>query len=51
MLHLLFLVPTLPFAGFVVLAFFGRRLPKAAVAWIGAGSVGLAAAVALAIFF
>ena len=50
MLHLLFLVPALPFAGFVTLALFGRLLPRRAVAWVGAGSVGLAAVVALGIF-
>ena len=49
MLHLLFLVPLLPFAGFVVLALGGRRLSHAGIAAVGAGSVGLAALVALAV--
>jgi len=48
-LHLLFLVPLLPFAGFVVLALGGRRLSHAGIAAVGAGSVGLAALVALAV--
>src|SRR6202521_1911580 len=30
-----------PLAGFLVNAFFGRLLPRRAVAWIGAGSVGI----------
>ncbi|MGZ4198887.1 MAG: proton-conducting transporter transmembrane domain-containing protein, partial [Thermoleophilia bacterium] len=49
MLHLLFLVPLLPFAGFVVLALAGRRLSHTGVAVVGAGSVGLSALVALAV--
>ena len=36
MLHLLFLVPLLPFAGFVVLALAGRRLSRGAIAAVGA---------------
>ncbi len=43
MLELLWLVPALPFAGFVVLGLAGRRLPKNAVAAIGVGAIGLAA--------
>ena len=49
MLQLLWLVPVLPLAGFAVLALSAGRLPRAAIAWIGCGSVGLAALVALAI--
>jgi len=49
MLHLLFLVPLLPFAGFVVLALAGRRLSHGAIAAVGAGSVGLAAIFAIAV--
>jgi len=49
MLHALFLVPLLPFAGFVILAFAGRRLSHTGVAVVGAGSVGLAALVAIAV--
>jgi NADH-quinone oxidoreductase subunit L len=47
MLHWLWLIPTLPFAGFVILAIAGVRLPRRAVASIGVGSAGLSAAVAL----
>ena len=43
----LWLIPTLPLAGFLVLFATEGRLPKPLVAVIGAGSVGLAAAVAL----
>ncbi len=39
----LFLIPTLPFSGFLVLALAGRRLSRATVALVGAGSVGLSA--------
>jgi NADH-quinone oxidoreductase subunit L len=45
MLELLWLIPALPLAGFVVLALVGPRLSRRAVAVVGAGSVGLAAAV------
>jgi NADH-quinone oxidoreductase subunit L len=31
-----------PLAGFLINALFGRRLPRRAVGWIGAGSVGIA---------
>jgi len=48
MSDLLWAIPFLPLLGFVVLALAGRRLSRRAVAWIGAGSVGLAAVVALA---
>ena len=43
MLGLLWLVPVLPFAGFLVLAVFGPRLPRLWVGVTGVGSVGLAA--------
>lgn len=43
MLELLWLIPTLPFIGFSVLAVTGSRLPKKIVALIGAGSVGVSA--------
>ncbi|MGD0998962.1 MAG: NADH-quinone oxidoreductase subunit L [Thermoleophilia bacterium] len=49
MLHLLFLVPLLPFAGFAVLALGGRRLSHGGVAAVGAGSVGLATLLAIAV--
>jgi NADH-quinone oxidoreductase subunit L len=45
----LFLVPVLPFAGSIILALTGRRLPKNVIALVGAGSVGLSAIMALLI--
>ena len=47
MLGLLWLIPALPAAGFVLLMLLNRRLSRPAAAWIGAGSVGLSALVAL----
>lgn len=49
MLHLLCLIPALPFIGAVVLALAGRALSKRTVAIVGVGSVGLAALISLAI--
>ncbi len=49
MLDLLWLVPTLPFASFLVLALAGRALPRNMVALLGVGSVGLSAVLAFAI--
>jgi NADH-quinone oxidoreductase subunit L len=46
MLGLLWLVPILPFAGFLILALVGPRVSRTGVAIIGAGSVGLSAIVA-----
>ena len=46
-MQLLWLVPLLPLLGFTVLALTGGRLGRRAVAWTGAGSVGLSAALAL----
>jgi NADH-quinone oxidoreductase subunit L len=43
MLELLGLIPALPFAGFIVLALIGKRLPRPLTAVVGAGSVGLSA--------
>ncbi len=43
----LYLIPLLPFAGFVILALTGGHLPKSVVAMIGVGSVGLSAVLAL----
>ena len=42
----LWLVPALPLAGFLVLFVTEGRLPDRAAAWVGAGSVGLAAVAA-----
>ena len=41
--NFLFLIPALPFAGFLILALAGRRLAKPTVAIVGVGSVGLSA--------
>ncbi len=46
MLSLLWLIPALPAAGFVLLVLLGRRLGRAGTAVVGAGSVGLATLVA-----
>lgn len=46
MLDLIWLLPGLPFAGFLTLALTSGRLPKKVVAAVGAGSVGLAFLVA-----
>jgi NADH-quinone oxidoreductase subunit L len=43
----IWLIPALPFAGFLILALAGSRLPGRAVSAIGTGSVGLAALVNL----
>jgi len=45
-LELLWLLPALPLAGFLILALTGGSLPKSVVAVVGAGSVGLAFVVA-----
>ncbi len=47
MLSLLWLIPALPAAGFVLLMLLDRRLGRTGTAVIGAGAVGLAALVAL----
>ena len=47
MLELLWLVPALPLAGFVVLALAGGAFGPRGIALVGAGSVGLAALIAL----
>lgn len=49
MLDLLWLIPAIPFAGFLVLALFGKRLPGRLVAVIGSGSVGLSMVVCLSV--
>lgn len=47
--NLLWLVPVLPFAGFLILALAGKRIPRVWVAIIGAGSVSLSALIVLVI--
>ena len=49
MFDLLFLIPALPFAGFLALALAGKRLSRTTVAIIGSGSVGLSALLSLGI--
>ena len=44
----LWLVPSLPLAGFLILILTQGRMPNPLVAMIGAGSIGFAALVALA---
>ncbi len=51
MYNLLWLVPTLPFIGFLILALFGKRLGKRVASFIGVGSVGLSALITLLIGF
>jgi NADH-quinone oxidoreductase subunit L len=47
--NLLWLVPVLPFAGFLILALAGKQIPRVWVAIIGAGSVSLSAIIVLII--
>ena len=49
MLDLLWLVPAVPFAGFLVLIVSGARLRRTGVAIVGAGSIALSAAIAFLI--
>ena len=49
MFDLLWLVPALPFAGFLILALFGKRIGKTTSGITGVGSVGLSALLALII--
>ena len=50
-MELLWLVPALPLAGFLILFVTQGKLPDRVVALVGAGSVGLAAVVALGVGF
>jgi NADH-quinone oxidoreductase subunit L len=45
--NLIALIPALPLLGFFVLFVAGRRLPKTAIAWVGAGTVCAAAILVL----
>jgi len=49
MLEFLWLIPTLPFAGFLVLALAGGRLSRGGIAAVGVGSVGLSSIAAFAV--
>src|SRR5262249_10859255 len=51
MINRLWLVPAAPFVSFIILALFGRMLPRRVAAFFGVGSVGLSAAVSLLIAF
>ncbi|HTZ17192.1 MAG TPA: NADH-quinone oxidoreductase subunit L [Dissulfurispiraceae bacterium] len=46
---LIWLIPALPFAGFVILAMIGSRMPKSFAASIGAGTIGVSALISLAV--
>jgi NADH-quinone oxidoreductase subunit L len=46
---LLWLIPALPFAGFLILALAGTRLSKTTAAWIGSGTVGISALLTIVI--
>jgi NADH-quinone oxidoreductase subunit L len=45
----LYLIPTLPLAGFLILSLLGRRLPKSMIPLIGAGSVAASAIIVILI--
>lgn len=47
MLDLLWLIPVLPLAGFLILLLVGSRIPRTAVAAVGTGSTGLSMIVSL----
>ena len=49
MLHVLWLIPAIPFIGAFLLAMFGRNLPRRVAAVIGVASIGISAALSLAI--
>lgn len=48
-LNLLWLLPALPLCGFLILAIFGSKFPKSAIATIGIGTVGISALLAIII--
>ncbi|MGE5680180.1 MAG: NADH-quinone oxidoreductase subunit L [Bacillota bacterium] len=49
MLELLWIVPALPFLGYIILAFFGGRMSKSLSATIGVGSMALSAVITILI--
>ena len=51
MYNLLWLIPALPFLGFIILAIFGKRLGTKISSFIGVGSVGISAILTLLIGF
>jgi len=49
MLELLWIVPAVPFLGFLILAFLGKRLSRLTIEIVGVGSIGLSALFAILI--
>ena len=47
--NLLALIPALPLAGFLILSMAGRKLSKGAIAFVGAGTVSIAAIIVIAL--
>ena len=50
MLDLVWLIPALPLAGFLILVVFGRRLGEPAAGWLASATVGLSFVVSLIVF-
>ncbi|CAM8654724.1 NuoL NADH,ubiquinone oxidoreductase subunit 5 (chain L)/Multisubunit Na+/H+ antiporter, MnhA subunit [Acidimicrobiia bacterium] len=50
MVELLWLIPSLPLAGFLVLLFLGKRIGEPVAGWLGTAMVGLSFVVALVVF-
>ena len=50
MVGLVWLIPALPLAGFLLLVFFGKRIGEPRAGWIGTSMVGLAFATACVVF-
>ena len=50
MLDLVWLIPALPLAGFLILMVFGRRLGEPAAGWLASATVGLSFVVSLIVF-
>ena len=50
MVELLWLIPALPLAGFLVLLFLGKRIGEPFAGWLGTAMVGLSFVVALVVF-
>jgi NADH-quinone oxidoreductase subunit L len=51
MLQLLWLTPALPLLGAIILALWGSKLPRRAVSFVGAGSIGVSAFVSMLIAY
>jgi NADH-quinone oxidoreductase subunit L len=49
MLHLLWLVPAIPFASAALLLIFGPRMTHRAAAWVGCASIGISAVISILI--